>query len=191
MSIRSLCYRSNRPWRACAAFGVVMVILAPLTASAQSKPGKVVVYAGLGSELIQYDVDVEHATLTKRGSVMMPANVQEAGRHPSKPILYMAWSDRGPGAGSPAGNHHGLTALAIDGVSGALRPHGPAATLRSRAIHVTVDPPGEHVLVAYNEPAGIRCTGFSRTERSARRSNRPPLSNWGSTRITSGSIRPT
>ena len=59
---------------------------------------------------------------------MLPANVQEAWRHPSKPILYMAWSDRGPGAGSPAGNHHGLTAFTIDGVSGALKPHGPAVT---------------------------------------------------------------
>jgi 6-phosphogluconolactonase len=156
MSIRSLRPRSNRPWqRACAAFGVFMMILAPLPSSAQSKPGKVVVYAGLGSELIQYDVDVEHATLTKRGSVMLPANVQEAWRHPSKPILYVAWSDRGPGAGSPAGNRHGLTAFTIDAVSGALRPHGPVVTLRSRTIHLTVDPPGEHVLVAYNEPPGI------------------------------------
>src|SRR6186997_1360105 len=156
MSIRSLRPRSSRSWRrACAVFGVLMVILAPRTASAQSKPGKVVVYASLGSELIQYDVDVEHATLTKRGSVMLPANVQEAWRHPSKPILYMAWSDRGPGAGSPAGNHHGLTTFAIDPASGALKPHGPVVTLRSRTIHLTVDPPGEHVLVAYNEPPGI------------------------------------
>ena len=156
MSIRSRRPRSTRPWQwACAAFGVFMMIFAPLTTSAQSKPGKVVVYAGLGSELIQYDVDVEHATLTKRGSVMMPANVQEAWRHPSKPILYMAWSDRGPGAGSPAGNHHGLTTFAIDAASGALKPHGPVVTLRSRTIHLTVDPPGEHVLVAYNEPPGI------------------------------------
>jgi 6-phosphogluconolactonase len=156
MSIRSRRPRSTPPWRrACAAFGVFMVILAPLSTSAQSKPGKVLFYAGLGSELIQYDADVEHATLTKRGSVMLPANVQEAWRHPSKPILYVAWSDRGPGAGSPGGNHHGLTAFAIDGVSGALRPHGPVVTLRSRTIHLTVDPPGEHVLVAYNEPPGL------------------------------------
>jgi len=132
-----------------------MMTLAPLLLSAQSKPVAVVLFAGLGSELIQYDVDVEHATLTKRGSVMLPANVQEAWRHPSKPVLYVAWSDRGPGAGSPAGSHHGLTAFAIDGVSGALRPLGPAVTLRSRTIHLTVDPPGEHVLVAYNEPPGI------------------------------------
>jgi hypothetical protein len=166
-----------------------MVILAPLTTSAQPKPGKVMVYAGLGSELIQYDVDVEHATLTKRGSVMLPANVQEAWRHPSKPILYMAWSDRGPGAGSPAGNHHGLTAFTIDGVSGALRPHGPVVTLRSRTIHLTVDPQ-EHILSHTTSRRASRCTGFSRMGRSARRSNRP-RSNWGSTRIMSGSIRPT
>ena len=156
MSMPSLRPRSIRPWqRACAAVAVFTMALAPLALSAQSKPGAVVLFAGLGAELIQYDVDVEHATLTKRGSLMLPANVQEAWRHPSKPILYMAWSDRGPGAGSPAGNHHGLTAFTLDGVSGALRPHGPAVTLRSRTIHLTVDPPGEHVLVAYNEPPGI------------------------------------
>ena len=156
MNIQSLRPRSNRPWRrACAAVGVFMMTLGLVALSAQSKPGAVVLFAGLGPELIQYDVDVDRATLTKRGSVMLPANVQEAWRHPSKPILYVAWSDRGPGAGQPGGTRHGLTAFAIDGQSGALRPHGPVATLRSRAIHLTVDAPGAHVLVAYNEPAAL------------------------------------
>jgi 6-phosphogluconolactonase (cycloisomerase 2 family) len=123
--------------------------------SAQAKPGKVALYAALGAELIHYDVDVERAALTRRASVMLPANVQEGWRHPSKPILYVAWSDRGPGTGVPGGRLHGLTAFAIDVASGALRPHGDAVTLPSRAIHLTVDAPGEHVLVAYNEPAGV------------------------------------
>ena len=78
MSIRSLRPRSNGPWRrACAAVGVFVMTLAPLPAAAQSKPGAVVFFAGLGPELIQYDVDVKRAKLTKRGSVMLPANVQE------------------------------------------------------------------------------------------------------------------
>jgi 6-phosphogluconolactonase (cycloisomerase 2 family) len=86
---------------------------------------------------------------------MLPANVQEAWAHPSKPFLYVAWSDRGPGGGLPSGGQHGLTAFAIDGSTGALRMHGPIVTLPSRPIHVTLDIPGAHAIVAYNEPAGI------------------------------------
>src|SRR5690348_8741093 len=43
-----------------------------------SGPGKVVLYAAVGAELTQYDVDVDGAGLVKRGSITLPANVQEA-----------------------------------------------------------------------------------------------------------------
>jgi 6-phosphogluconolactonase len=156
MSIRSP--RSGSTLRRLAVPAACLVVLiagATVRPSAQPKAGRVVLYAGLGPELIQYDVDVEGATLARRASVMLPANVQEAWRHPSKPILYVAWSDRAPGTGMPGGSRHGLTAFTIDVDSGALRIHGTPATLASRAIHLTVDGRGEHVLVAYNEPAGL------------------------------------
>jgi 6-phosphogluconolactonase len=130
------------------------------SASKTSGSGKVVLYAAVGAELTQYDVDLDSATLVKRGSVTLPANVQEAWPHPSKGYLYVAWSNGGPsnlplGSPAPSGSQHGLSAFRIDPASGALLPHGQPASLPSRPIHVTTDISGTHVLVAYNDPSGV------------------------------------
>ena len=123
-----------------------------------AKPSRVALYASVGAELTQYDVDLDGAALTKRASVMLPANVQYAWPHPSKQILYVAWSNGGPvGAGSappPSGNQHGVTAFHID-PSGALHPFGQPVALLWRPIHISVDPAGTHVLIAYNNPSGL------------------------------------
>ena len=122
---------------------------------------RVVLYASVGPELAQYDVDIDKATLTKRGSVMLPANIQYAWPHPSHQYLYVAWSNGGPsygaapGAPGPSGSQHGLSAFRIDPASGSLIANGPPAALPSRPIHVTVDIPGTHVLTAYNDPSGV------------------------------------
>ncbi|MGD0907830.1 MAG: beta-propeller fold lactonase family protein [Candidatus Acidiferrales bacterium] len=122
--------------------------------------GKVVLYAAVGPELTQYDVDVDGAALLKRDSLALPANVQEATQHPSKKYLYVAWSNGGPsslppGSPAPAGSQHGLTAFRFDPMSGNLIPHGQPASLPSRPIYVTTDIPGTHILAAYNDPSGI------------------------------------
>jgi 6-phosphogluconolactonase len=122
--------------------------------------GRVVLYAAVGAELTQYDVDVDTATLVRRGSITLPASVQEAAAHPSRQYLYIAWSNGGPsnipqGSVAPKGSQHGLSAFRIDPASGALLPHGAPATLPSRPIHVTTDIRGTHVLVAYNDPSGV------------------------------------
>ena len=119
-----------------------------------------VLYAAVGAELTQYDVDVDGAALVKRGSLTLPANVQEAAQHPSKRYLYVAWSNGGPSnlppdSAAPSGSQHGLSAFRIDPASGALLPHGQPAALPSRPIHVTTDIPGTHVLAAYNDPSGL------------------------------------
>ena len=143
-----------------ATIGQTQTNLESKSASKTSGSGKVVLYAAVGAELTQYDVDLDGATLGKRGSVTLPANVQEAWPHPSKRYLYVAWSNGGPSnlpAGSPApsGSQHGLSAFRIDPASGALVLHGQPASLPSRPIHVTTDIPGTHVLVAYNDPSGV------------------------------------
>jgi len=38
-------------------------------------PGKVALYANVGADLTHYDVDIETASLTKRGTVTLPASV--------------------------------------------------------------------------------------------------------------------
>ena len=106
-------------------------------------------YAAIGPSLVHYDLDVESASLVKRDSVTLPESVQYAWPHPSRQFIYVAWSN---GAGS---NHHGVTAFRIDPASGALRPHGAPIALAARSVHITVDIPGTHLLVAYNDPSGL------------------------------------
>jgi 6-phosphogluconolactonase len=115
----------------------------------------VALYANLGPELTHYDVDVENATLTRRGTVTLPANVQYAWPHASRQFLYVTTSNSASGMG-PAGNQHHLTALRIDPASGALSQHGEPVPLPSRPIHNATDIPSEHVLVAFNNPGAVR-----------------------------------
>jgi 6-phosphogluconolactonase len=143
-----------------AAFGQTQTKPVSKSASKILGSGKVVLYAAVGAELTQYDVDIDGATLVKRGSVTLPENVQEASLHPTKQYLYVVWSDGGPSnlpPGSPAlrGSRHGLSAFRIDPASGALLPHGKPASLPSRPIHVTTDIPDTHLLTAYNDPSGV------------------------------------
>ncbi|HEX3411343.1 MAG TPA: beta-propeller fold lactonase family protein, partial [Stellaceae bacterium] len=116
---------------------------------------RVALYASVGPELTQYDVDVEAAALVKRGTVTLPANVHYAWPHASGRHLYVASSDSAPGMGA-AGDKHHVTAFRIDRASGALTPHGDPIPLPTRPIHVTTDIPSDHLLVAFSNPSGIR-----------------------------------
>ena len=113
---------------------------------------KTVYYAAIGPELGVFDVDVDAATLTRHGAVILPANIQYAWPHPSRRHLYVASSNGGPRV---VGNRHFASALAIDPATGSLRPHGEAAALPSRPIHLSVDRSGEYLLTAYNNPSHI------------------------------------
>ncbi|HEX3135994.1 MAG TPA: hypothetical protein VHT22_00195, partial [Casimicrobiaceae bacterium] len=59
----------------------------PQAAWAQSKPGKVALYANVGAVLTRYEVDVDALTLTARESVTLPAGVQYAWPHVSRRYL--------------------------------------------------------------------------------------------------------
>lgn len=132
-----------------------------LTVQAQTSSGRGVLYAATGAVLTRYEIDPANASLAKKESIRLPANIQYAWPHPSRKFLYVTWSDggaatAGPGAlGVPAGSLHGLSAFRIDPKSGALQEIGKPARLPSRPIHVSVDIPGTHVLVAYNDPSGV------------------------------------
>ena len=129
---------------------------------ARAQTSRAVLYASAGAELTQYDVDAAGASLVKKGSVHLPANVQYVWQHPSRKYLYVAWSDGGAAAAAvgstavPSGKNHGVSAFRIDPSSGALQPIGKSAALPARPIHVTVDITGTHVLVAYNIPSSIQ-----------------------------------
>lgn len=125
--------------------------------SRASNASRVVVYASVGPDLTWYEMDVEHVTLVKRGSVSLPANVQEACAHPSKQYLYVVWSDTAnPSARSDGPQiRSGVSAFTIDRGSGVLHPYGEPIKLPSRPIHVTTDARGAHLLIAYNNPSGV------------------------------------
>src|SRR5213078_2717103 len=69
-----------------------------LLGPARAQTPRAVLYASAGTELTQYDVDASGASLAKKGSVRLPANVQYAWQHPSRKYLYVAWSDGGAAA---------------------------------------------------------------------------------------------
>jgi 6-phosphogluconolactonase (cycloisomerase 2 family) len=123
--------------------------------SAQAQSAKVALYANVGPDLTHYDVDVAGAELIKRETVTLPAGVQYAWPHASRRYLYVASSSSASGYGK-AGTEHHVTAFAIDPATGALARHGAPIPLPTRPIHVSTDIPSEHLLVAFNNPSGVR-----------------------------------
>ena len=119
-------------------------------------PDHVRLYASVGPHLTHYDIDVENATLTRRGTVSLPANVHYAWPHASRAYLYVASSDSASGIGGFLGNKHHVSALRIDPATGALSPHGAPIPLPTRPIHMTSDIPSRHLLVAFSNPSGVR-----------------------------------
>ncbi len=116
---------------------------------------RLALYANVGPELTHYDVDVDAATLTRRGSVRLPANVQYAWPHTSRRFLYVASSDSASGMGA-AGNTHHVSAFRIDPHSGALTAHGAPIRLPTRPIHMATDIPSQYILAAFSNPGAVR-----------------------------------
>jgi len=110
---------------------------------------KVVLYSAVDDELTHYDVDVDAATLTRRGSIRVPSCVQEGWAHPSRQYLYLTTSNRGPGLKADV-NH--VSAWRIDPATGALAPHGQPMPLPHRAVNVCIDPSGNFAINAHNLP---------------------------------------
>lgn len=122
-------------------------------AGATAAPGKTMLYASVGPELIHFDVDVENAALVRREAVTLQTNVQYVWPHAGRRMLYVASSSN---LARVPGNDHRISAFRIDAASGALTPHGNSVRLPSRPIHITTDVPANHVLVAFNRPSALR-----------------------------------
>jgi len=127
--------------------------LLAVTAAAAEEPD-LALFAAMGKELVQYDLDPTAATLTRRRSVACPANIQYIWQHPSKKFLYVAWSDGGPGSalGAPTGGaNHGVTAFRLPD----LAQHGQPAKLHSRPVHISIDEAGRYLLAAHTIPSEL------------------------------------
>ncbi|MFZ3235313.1 MAG: beta-propeller fold lactonase family protein [Stellaceae bacterium] len=119
-------------------------------------PEKPMLYASVGAELTHYDVDVETAALTRRGTVTLPANVHYAWPHAAREYLYVASSNSASGIGGVVGDKHHVSAFRIDPASGALTPHGARIPLPTRPIHMTSDISSRNLLVAFSNPSGLK-----------------------------------
>jgi 6-phosphogluconolactonase (cycloisomerase 2 family) len=115
---------------------------------------RAVLYQSVGDRLIQWDVDVDAATLTSRGSVTLPSNIQYVWSHPSRKFLYVSTSDAASGNAPNPGKVHRLCALSVD-ATGAISMHGEPAQLPQRPIHNSVDAHGEYAFTCYNNPSNL------------------------------------
>lgn len=110
-------------------------------------------YASVGPVLSWFECGVEAASLTKRGSIALSANVQYAWPDRQRNVLYVSLSNGGP-LGRVGDTHH-LLALGIDRLTGALTPLGPAERLRQRPLHLSLDRTGRILFTAYNHPSAV------------------------------------
>jgi len=117
---------------------------------------QIALYAAVGPQLTHYAVDVEGASLIRQAIVTLPANIHYCWPHASGRHLYAASSDSASGIGGVVGTKHHVTAWRIDPASGALSPHGEPIALPTRPIHMTLDIPSEHILVAFSNPSGLQ-----------------------------------
>ena len=90
---------------------LIVLIWIVTAISGQAQDGSVgaaarsTLYAVVGKEMTQYVVDTDKMTLTRRGTVTLPANPQYAWPHPSTKYLYVIWSNGGASyVGSRTGN---------------------------------------------------------------------------------------
>lgn len=130
-----------------------LAIAAPGIALAAAKTPASLYYNAVGPTLAWWRADIAAASLTKQGSVALPALVQYVWRHPRLPVLYVASSNFVP-MDKPDGKHH-LTAFHIDRGTGALTPFGAPVPIKARPIHMSVDLKGGYVLTAYNIPSSM------------------------------------
>ena len=112
--------------------------------------GRTVFFQGVGERLTQWDVDVEAATLTPRGSVSLPSNIQYAWPDPARRFLYVSTSDAASGNSPNRGSVHRLCAVRMGG-DGALALHGEPAALPQRPVHNSLDASGRYGLTCYNK----------------------------------------
>jgi 6-phosphogluconolactonase len=119
------------------------------------QPDDLTLFTGIGSRLTHWSLNLAQSELTERGTVTLPANVQYAWPHPRHRRLYVASSDGGTRHGPPGHRHH-LTAWTLHSRSGGMGLMGEPVSLPSRPIHLTVDPSGTHILMAFNKPSAIR-----------------------------------
>jgi 6-phosphogluconolactonase (cycloisomerase 2 family) len=113
-------------------------------------PARTAFYASVGADLGSYTVDENALTLRRDSAVRTPDLVQYVWVHPALPVMYVAYSNR-----STANDNHGVAVYRIDRASGRLTEFHRPLPLDNRPIHISVDPAGRHLLIAFNQPSTL------------------------------------
>jgi 6-phosphogluconolactonase (cycloisomerase 2 family) len=123
---------------------------APAEPAEPAEPARTVFYAAVGADLGLYTVDENALTLTRDSGTRAPDLVQYIWVHPALPVMYVAYSNR-----SKANDNHGVAVYRIDRGTGRLSEFNRPLALDNRPIHISVDPSGNHLLIAYNQPSNL------------------------------------
>src|SRR5262245_26882174 len=141
--------------------GVGLAAMSPVSATAAqpgrgtaaAPAGRTIVYSALGREMEFFELDLGTADLARIGSIAFEAVIQYAWPNRARTMLYVATSNAGPMCPIKRQEHF-VHALRIE-PSGTLTPFGPAARLRHRPVHLTLDAEGRHVLLASIDPPHV------------------------------------
>jgi 6-phosphogluconolactonase (cycloisomerase 2 family) len=127
-------------------------LAAPKISWAGTAGGRTAFYVAVGPDLVLYLVDENDFTLTKDSLVTLPAAIQYVWRHPTKDLLYVAYSNKFT---STTNDKNGVAVCKIDRKIGRLQTFGSPIPVEDRPINITVDKTGSYLLVAYNAPSGL------------------------------------
>lgn len=108
-------------------------------------------YVGRGRTLSAYALHVEDCALSPLADLVLPNLVQSAWPHPRLPVLYVSCGE--PPPGSPSGDW--VCAVALDRATGVRGLLGEPVPIPGRALDLTTDPTGEHLLLAHTRPAAL------------------------------------
>ena len=108
-------------------------------------------YAAVGRQLRQFDLDTRHGTLTQCSIFELPEGLQYMWRHASLPILYAACSDGRP---KFEGTRHCVCALRMHD-DGSLALEGEVIPLPVRPVHITTDSQSRYAFVTSAHPSRV------------------------------------
>lgn len=109
-------------------------------------------YAVVGPQLVRYELDDE-CGIAEHSRIPLPGWAEYAWPHPDADVLYVSCRAV-PKGGDPATGQWAC-ALRLDPATGAAAMLGPAVELPARAIHLTTDRAGDHLVLAHHRPAGL------------------------------------
>lgn len=108
--------------------------------------------ASLGASLMRFDLDVE-GRLHRLDAIEMDSPIHYCWPHPQRRLLCVAGSGRWF---TLHDTDHVLAVVEVPADRAPMRRVGVAVPLRSRPIHVTLDPQGCFVLSLFNDPPGVQ-----------------------------------